>query len=180
MPPSLLFVKFNFRPEIEQNNESNFNKFINLPSSPDKKKIVSSANCRCDISTLSFPTTNPSITPSFLAFSINLPKQSATNMNKNGERGSPCLNPLEAPNFPLGLPLTKTEKLTDVKQPLIHFLHLTLNPLFSKTSSKKFQSTWSKAFSKSILNTAPSFFFLIYIPPPPHWLPTLGPIFASL
>ncbi|GMP75754.1 hypothetical protein CsSME_00032733 [Camellia sinensis var. sinensis] len=96
------------------------------------------------------------MTPLSLAKSIILPNTSATKINKNGDKGSPCLRPLDAWKKSPALPFTIIAILQDDKHPQIHFLHLTPNPFLSKTKPTKPQSTWSYAFSKSTLNTIPS------------------------
>ncbi|KAM7527936.1 hypothetical protein LguiB_031346 [Lonicera macranthoides] len=111
---SLLFVKFSFNPDIEQKT-NNITKLLNLRSSPNKKKIVSSVNCKCNASTISLPILNPSITPYSIAFSTNLPKQSITIVNKKRKEWITLSQYLVAPNFPPRCPFTKIEKLTEDK-----------------------------------------------------------------
>ncbi|GMP94699.1 hypothetical protein CsSME_00044056 [Camellia sinensis var. sinensis] len=57
------------------------------------------------------------MTPLSLAKSIILPNTSATKINKNGDKGSPCLRPLDAwKKFP-ALPFTIIAILHDDKHP---------------------------------------------------------------
>ncbi|KAM7502758.1 hypothetical protein LguiB_001662 [Lonicera macranthoides] len=58
---------------------------------------------------------------------------SNTITKRNGESGSPCLNPCDALKLPIGLPFIKTEKLTEEKHPMIQLLHLPWNPFLSST-----------------------------------------------
>ncbi|KAM7482120.1 hypothetical protein LguiB_006703 [Lonicera macranthoides] len=102
-------------------------------SSLERKKIVSLANGRCDKHVFSVPIEKPSTNPLFFALSIIRLRTSDTNTNKKGDRGSPCLKPLEALKFPLGFPFINSKKLTEDKQPRIHFLHLLPNPFSFNT-----------------------------------------------
>ena len=63
--------------------------------------MVSSANCRIDILVLFLPTKKPSVNPFSSALNISLLNTLATKVRKKGERGSPCLNPLDALIHPL-------------------------------------------------------------------------------
>lgn len=58
----------------------------------------------------------------------NLLSESITIIKRKGDNESPCLRPLVALNFPLGLPLIIIERFVDERQPLIHSLHLTAKP----------------------------------------------------
>ncbi|KAJ0828829.1 hypothetical protein HanRHA438_Chr17g0841681 [Helianthus annuus] len=46
-------------------------------------------------------------------------------INKKGDKGSPCLNPLCKLNSDVGEPFTSTEAQLDFKHAPIHFLHCT-------------------------------------------------------
>ncbi|KAM7486574.1 hypothetical protein LguiA_002583 [Lonicera macranthoides] len=141
IPTITLFDKLIFNPEIKPKNSTKFTNLRNLTSSPRRKNMVSSANCRCDILTLSLPTSNGSITLKSSALAIKRLRTSTTRIKRKGDKGSPCLKPLDALKLPSGLPLIITEKFTEFKHPPIHFLHLTPNPFLSNTKSKKSQST---------------------------------------
>jgi len=78
-------------------------------------------------------------------------------MNNRGDKGSPCLRSLELEKKPEGLLIIKIEKQTVDMQKEIHFLHLVGNLIFSRISKRKFQETWSYAFSKSSLQRIPKF-----------------------
>jgi len=58
-------------------------------------------------------------------------------MNNGGDKGSPCLRPLELEKKPEGSPLIKIEKRTMDMQKETHFLHLLGNLIFSRISKRK-------------------------------------------
>ena len=60
----------------------------------DKRSNASSTNWRCEISTLFFPTYNPSIVFNSHAFFTIWLKTSIIGTNINGDKGSLCLDPL--------------------------------------------------------------------------------------
>ena len=68
---------------------------------------------------------------------------SVQSKNKKGESGSPCLIPREGCIKPHGSPITRTEYETIFTHPIIKFIHLSLNPNFLMSYSRKFQSTRS-------------------------------------
>ncbi|RVW15385.1 putative ribonuclease H protein [Vitis vinifera] len=78
--------------------------------------MVSSANCRWDTLVLFLPTPKPSNILLFSALNT-----STTIVNRKGDIGSPCLNPLVALTHPLAFPFTKIAKETEDKQPLIQW-----------------------------------------------------------
>jgi len=55
---------------------------------------------------------------------IDLPIPSIMRMKRKGERGSPCLWPLEGINISEGDPLTRIEKLTEVTRAITHLTQL--------------------------------------------------------
>ena len=58
--------------------------------------MVSSPDCKCDTQILLLPTMKPSAKPLFSTLTNILHKPSTTIVNKNKERGSPFLKPLDA------------------------------------------------------------------------------------
>jgi len=58
-------------------------------------------------------------------------------MNNKGDKGSPCLRPLELEKKPDASPLIRIEKRTMEIQKEIHFLHLLGNPIFSRIAKRK-------------------------------------------
>lgn len=78
------------------------------------------------------PTERPSKIPCSSTLTKNILKTSTTTLNKKGENGSPCLNPLETLAHPLAQPFTKIEKPIKDMQPLIQCLQLELKSFLSK------------------------------------------------
>lgn len=76
-------------------------------------------------------------------------RPSAAIINKNGESGSPCLNPLLTSKSYAGLPITRTDIELEKTQAFIHLLHFSWNPIQLSIYSRYFQLTESNAFSKS-------------------------------
>ena len=113
-----------------------------------KKEIRDFSNCPSDIP----PKEKPEIKLPSLALSNILLRASITITNKGGAKWSPCLNPHELWKKPLGLPFTSTEKRIVEIQEKIHCLHLEPKPHLRSIYNKKFQCTWSYAFSKSSLH----------------------------
>lgn len=103
------------------------------------------------------PTSNLLIWLLCATWVINWLKQSITRLKREGDRVSLTVI-LRSKHFPLGHPWIIMEKFLNEIQPLIQFLHLIPNPLTSRISSRKSQSTLSKAFSISSFMTIPSFF----------------------
>ena len=62
----------------------------------------------------------PLMRPCSLASEIKRLNPSMTRMNNSGERGHPCLIPLEAAKNQEGVPLTRIAKLADERQTIIH------------------------------------------------------------
>ena len=135
--PILLLWKFTFNPDtISQLRRIALITRIQL-NLGWQKNIVSSTNCSNLTSTPLFPTQNPSNTPFIEAFLINPANPSATINNKNGARGSPCLSLLDGLNYLVGLPFINTETEADLRQVLIHLIHLHLKPNLFIIYSKK-------------------------------------------
>jgi hypothetical protein len=72
---------------------------------------------------------------------IILLKASITKTNNNGERGSPCPNPLELLKKSFGEPLTRMEKCADEIDCSIQEHHFPLKQLFLDTYNIKSQFT---------------------------------------
>ncbi|MFS8026037.1 hypothetical protein Hanom_Chr16g01482211 [Helianthus anomalus] len=89
----------------------------------------------------------------FLALVITTSNASIARMNRKGDKGSPCLNPLCNLNSDVGDPFTNTEAQLDFKHAPIHFLHVIGNFIALRFANKNIQFTESYAFSKSTLNT---------------------------
>jgi hypothetical protein len=99
----------------------------------------------------------PLMEPFLSSLNISLEKTSTPNMNKKGDRGSPCLNPLSGAKFPKGLPFKIIEKEVEEMHSLIQESQEELKPSFSMIERIKGHSILSKAFSLSILrNIYPS------------------------
>ena len=80
---------------------------------------------------------------------------SATMMYKKGERGQPCLNPLELLKYLLGLPLIRGAVQGVEMHPLMMLMKLFEIPNFFRAAVKKEWSTLSKAFAMSSLTIMP-------------------------
>lgn len=76
-------------------------------------------------------------------------------IESKGDNEHPCLKPRHIRNFLVGEPLTRTDNEAVDTQPLIHALHRTPKPIFSRTASRNNQLTLFQAFSKSTLKTRP-------------------------
>ena len=63
----------------------------------------------------------PLMRPCSLASVIKRQSPSITSMKSKGERGQPCLIPLEAAKNFEGVPLIRTAKLAEVRHPVIQF-----------------------------------------------------------
>jgi hypothetical protein len=63
----------------------------------------------------------PLIFPSLSSLSNNLESNSEPMMKRKGERGSPCLKPLEGEKRPKGLPFRRMEKEGEEMQVWIHY-----------------------------------------------------------
>src|SRR4051812_11277682 len=68
--------------------------------------------------------------PISVAFFINELKPFAAIRNKNGDNGSPCLNPRRTLNSFVGLPFTSTETDDEFRHTLIHLIHFSWKPIF--------------------------------------------------
>ena len=104
------------------------------------------------------PTLKPEKKPSFLARDSSWLRASMAKRKRQGERGSPCLNPLELRKKPVGHPLMRIENVAVDQHHFIQLIHLCPNPILDITSMRKFQFTWSKAFSMSNLRRRPDTF----------------------
>ena len=91
---------------------------------------VSSVYCKWDTTNPFPPNANPSNKFRFTAFFIKPLKPSATNKNKKGARGSPCLSPRWILISSVGLPFTRTDILPPNTHAFIHTTHLSQNPLY--------------------------------------------------
>lgn len=116
---------------------------LHLLTSALQKKRLPSAKRRCEVLGIALATRRPTI-----FFSASTPfksdiSASVHRMNKNGERGSPCLRPLFGKIHPLGSPLTNTWYVTDVRQHIIRSIQLSLKPIFSIKAAMKLCSTLS-------------------------------------
>lgn len=80
---------------------------------------------------------------------IDIPKAFTIIMKRNGDRGSPCCNPLKTPKKPLGDALIKTENLILSMQLKIQSIEVSSKLKSFNTLSKNLQSTLSHAFFMS-------------------------------
>lgn len=99
--------------------------------------------------------TTPYKMPEFRALLNKVLRTFITRANSNEERGSPCLRPLWNRTYSLCVPLIRNLALEEVRMDLIQPIHLSLKPWAFKRSSKKPQSTISKALEKSTLRIRP-------------------------
>ena len=106
-----------------------------------QKKMVSSTSYNINTLALFLLTKKPSVNPFSFSLNINILRTSTTSVKRKGERGSPCLKPLDAFTEPLALLLTRIEKLVKERQPLIQYHRFGFDPFLSETCSKKPQST---------------------------------------
>ena len=82
---------------------------------------------------LASPTENPDMNPPSTAPEIILLKASITKTKRRGERGSPCLRPLDGLKGLDGEPLTKIDKLEEVTKATTHLTQLWSNPYAIRT-----------------------------------------------
>jgi hypothetical protein len=82
-------------------------------------------------------------------------KASMTTIIRRGERGSPCLSPLELLKKPADELLTKTEKHTEETQCDILETHFSPKLHLFNMYNKNFQLMWSKAFVIPSLQSTP-------------------------
>ena len=105
------------------------------------------------------------VIPFMISFSLILhDRVSASNMNRYGDNGQPCLTPLPKRNHLDGWPLFST--VADISWYKVLTYDLNLGPKLnaSKHLAKKFQLTESKAFLKSTDSSVPLILFLcVYI-----------------
>ena len=105
------------------------------------------------------------VIPFMVSFSLILhDRVSASNMNRSGDNGQPCLTPLSKRNHLDVWPLFST--VADISWYIVLTYDLNLGPKLnaSKHLAKKFKLTESKAFSKSTDSSIPLILFLcVYI-----------------
>lgn len=89
-----------------------------------------------------------------------LPRASPIIMYKKGERGSPCLIPLEEEKKLDGFPLINIENLGVEMHSNIQFIHCLSNPKACMILQRKHQSTLSYAFVISSFIIIPGLFVL--------------------
>ncbi|GKV39954.1 hypothetical protein SLEP1_g47646 [Rubroshorea leprosula] len=107
------------------------------------KITVSSANCNKETVSPLLPISIPCSSPSDSAFLTNPFSPSIIIRNRNGDKGSPCLNPLSKSNSSVGLPFTNIEHRAVERHSLIHPLHLAPKPNLSIIQSRYVQLTQS-------------------------------------
>ena len=88
---------------------------------------------------------NPVISPLLAALFIRPRRPSVHKRNRNGERQSPCLRPLEGWIKPFGSPFTSMEQVTVLTHTMIRPIHCSQNPIFLITFSKNTHSTLTYA-----------------------------------
>lgn len=96
-----------------------------------------------------------------MEFLIHMPRPSAIIMNRKGERGSPCLIPLEERKVEVGMPFMRIEKKADDIRLLTHRIPALSKPKAFKTFCMYSQLMLSKAFERSILRSIPGFFYCL-------------------
>ena len=69
------------------------------------------------------------IRPFSLPYLIKRLRPSMTSMNSRGDKGQPCLMPLDAPKNFEGVPLTSTAEFVDVKHPIIQLTLIRGTPI---------------------------------------------------
>lgn len=74
-------------------------------------------------------------------------RASSMRIKSNGDKGSPCLTPLEAVKKPTGLPLIRTEKLLYLSEFPIKWQKWGLNPKERRTCWRKGQETKQNLFA---------------------------------
>ena len=116
-----------------------------------QNRRVSSKNCWWVNGSWDPHNCNPCSFPSATWALINLPKPSAAMMKRNGDRGSPCLRPLELLNGTEGLPFKSIEKCREDMNERNHWSYLSSNPKAHITSIRYCQLMRSYALDKSNL-----------------------------
>lgn len=109
-----------------------------------KYKIISSAYN--EILFLVFPMSIPVISSLARKASVS---GSIARLNKNGDSGHPCRQPLYRPNFSVRVPFMPILACRLLYMALIHPMHFSPRLNFSKTANKYDHSTLSNAFSAS-------------------------------
>ena len=128
---SLLF-RLIFKPEKASNHIKVHLKHINCSDLASQKIIVSSAYNRWEM-TISLPSLSPTLHLEIkLSSTARFSKQLRTSIpitKRYGDRGSPCLRPLELRKNPVGEQLNMTEKEVVEIHQLIHLIHFEPNPI---------------------------------------------------
>ena len=88
-------------------------------------------------------------------------RTTAWRTKSTGERGKPCLRPLEALKKLVGQPLTNGAIQGDEMQALTQAIKFWLNPKLLMTAKRKSCLTLSKAQARSSLTTMPFSFFFV-------------------
>lgn len=102
---------FTFKPEENSKHLRIIIKFLALSIVQEPRKITLSAYWRCDIVGPLFGSLMPRKIFLLKASSMAMFKPSTVMMNRNGERGSPCLTPFSMENSTVGEPLNNTDAL---------------------------------------------------------------------
>ena len=137
-------------------------KAIHSTNVPVPKSITSSMNKRW-IRDRAEEFFIPLISPFNFASLINRLRPSMTRMNRRGDKGHPCLMPLETLKKFEGVPFTSTTKFADDKQPIIQLTPRRGTPIWIRMSLRKDQLTLSKAFTKSRFQIRAHLFFALVI-----------------
>ena len=138
---------------------------------PEPNRIASSTKSRWVRYRLG-ATLMPNMWPLLSALVINQLSPSMISINRRGDRGQPCLIPLDTwKNFE-GVPLISTTKFADSTQPMIQFTKVQGIPICKSTSLKKDQLTLSKAFTRSSLSTNTLCFSTLIVWRASHRIPT--------
>ena len=120
--------------------------------------ILSYTNYLCVWHSIPTVRNNPQILFSNLLLLSSILSPSATMMKRKGERGSPCLIPLEALKGVEADPLTKIEKNTDETMFMTQLVQSSKNPKALRILAQKFQFNLSYDFYRSSLRSIPRFF----------------------
>lgn len=136
-PNSLDFCMFIFRPETDSKHFTISIKKLALWSDHSLLKIASSANWRCEIWIYDSPMRTGWKMPLETDSSIIICKASIVRMKRKGERGSPCRSSLSMLNSPVGLPLTRTDTLVELRHLAIQRLHFSPKFIWWSTDWRK-------------------------------------------
>jgi hypothetical protein len=105
--------RLTFEPDTTSNHVNTAQRYVNCVRSAWQKINVSFTKSKWETSrefTSLEPTSNPARSPQLVAQSIKRLKVSMTMTKSKGDKGSPCLRPLELGKKPCGLPLIRIEK----------------------------------------------------------------------